>query len=492
MWTSLRALLAVVMLVGFFLLTGGLMVAIVALGLQVGTGRDGSAFRPLVIGAAIALLFALMVAVGKVLTTRPPAPQGVQLTPERAPQLWELVRELAARADTREPDEIRLVAEANAAVTEESKLLGLIPGWRAVTLGLPLLRGYTVDQLRAVLAHEMGHYSGRHTATVRLAHRGRMIVVETARHTTDSALRRLLSGYARLYVAIEHGISRQMEYEADRCAVAAAGRQALTGALREALVLGTAWDSYLERHVQPAYDRGHLPADLFEGFDAFLATNREELTRLSVEVAPAEPAWWESHPPIGARIAALRFLPDVPVPPDSRRATVLVTDLAVVSRQLQAGTFERAGIRVLPWEQLSPALADQTARGLAHAVYQAAARLTGRTDTDLDLLLDLFAAGRYADLARALNPDMDGEDGLEALTAAFEGAVEAAAVDRGAAAWRHSWSGPPELLTTTGDALPLGELVDLAADPDTVPAARARLAALAVLVPTTPPTPTPA
>ncbi|PWU59639.1 hypothetical protein DLE60_15305, partial [Micromonospora globispora] len=443
MKTSLRAVLSVVLLIGFYVLALGLVVVVGAFGLEVGGDWDGSGtvtFRPFVVGAALFLLLTLLFALGRVLIVRSTPPAGVRLTPQGAPQLWELVRELAARVGTREPDEIRLVAEANAAVTEDSKLFGLIPGWRTVTVGLPLLRAYRVDQLRAVLAHEMGHFSGRHTATVRLAHRGRMVIVETVRGTTVGVLRAVLSGYAHLYVAVEQSVSRQLEYEADRYAVAAGGRAAMVSALREIRVVATGWDGYLEHHVLPAYDRGHLPEDLFGGFEAYLTACREEIRERSVEVNPAEPGWWDSHPPIGDRIAALRFVPDVPVAADDRPAGVLVPDLDAAGRQLQAGIFERAGIRLLPWDRLTPALADQTARGLAHPLYQAAARLTGRAQADLAVLLDLFAADRYDDLARALTPDAEGEEGLRELTAAFEGAVEAAAVESGVAAWRHSWS----------------------------------------------------
>lgn len=484
MKTSLRAVLSVALLVGFYVLAVGLVVAVAAVGLGYGTDWDGNgaptSIRPFVVGAAIGLLLALIFAFGRVLTLRPSPPAGVRLTPERAPELWSLVRDLADRVGTREPDEIRLVGAANAAVTEESKLFGLIAGWRTVLIGLPLLRAYTVDQLRAVLAHEMGHFSGRHTATVRLAHRGRMVIVETVRGTTVGVLRAVLTGYAHLYVAVEQSVSRELEYEADRCAVAAGGKAAMTSALREIRLVATGWDEYLAQHVLPAYDRGHLPEDLFGGFAAYLAACREEIRERSVEMAPAEPGWWDSHPPIGARIAALRFVPDVPVEADGRPATALLPDVDAAGRQLQAGLFERAGIRLLPWDRLTPTLADQSARGLAHPLFQAATRLTGRADADLDQLLDLFAADRYADLARELSLTSDAEAALAALTAAFEGAVEAAAVDSGAAAWRHTWSGPPELLTTTGEPLPLGELVELAADPATVPAARERLAALGI------------
>jgi Zn-dependent protease with chaperone function len=495
MRTSLRAVLSVALLIGFYALALGLVVVVGAFGLEVGGDWDGSGtmtYRPLVTGAALLLLLTLLFALGRVLTLRSTPPEGVRLTPERAPQLWELVRELAARVGTREPDEIRLVAEATAAVTEDSKLFGLIPGWRTVIVGLPLLRAYRVDQLRAVLAHELGHFSGRHTATVRIAHRGRMVIVDTVRCTTLGVLRAVLSGYAHLYVAVEQSVSRELEYEADRYAVAAGGKKAMVSALREIRVVATGWDEYLERHVLPAYDRGHLPEDLFGGFEAYLTACREGIRERSVEVAPVEPGWWDSHPPIGDRIAALRFVPDVAVAEDGRPATVLIHDLDATSRQLQAGVFGKAGIKVLPWDRLTPTLADQSARGLARPLLQAASRLTGRADADLDLLLDLFAADRYDDLARALNPDAEGEDGLRELTGAFEGAVEAAAVESGAAAWRHAWSGPPELLTGTGEPLPLGELVELAADPLTVPAARERLGALGVRVSAEPASPAPA
>ncbi|NES39299.1 M48 family metalloprotease [Micromonospora sp. PPF5-17] len=409
-------MLSVALLIGFYVLAIGLVVAVGAFGLGYGTDWDGSGtrtFRPFVVGAAIALLLGLLFAFGRVLTQRPSPPAGVRLTPERAPDLWALVRDLADRVDTREPDEIRLV---------------------------------------------------------------RMMIVETVRHTTDGVLRAVLSAYARLYIFVEQAISRQMEYEADR-AVAAAGRGAMVSALREIRVVAAGWDDYLERHVAPAYDRGHLPEDLFGGFATYLTECREEIRARSIEVAPQEPAWRDSHPPIADRIAALRFVSDVAVVTDGRPATVLLPDLDAAGRQLRAGLFDRAGIRLLPWDRLTPTLADQSARGLAHPLYQAANRLTDRADADLELLHDLFAADRYADLARELTLDADGDEGLLALTAAFEGAVEAAAVDSGAAAWRHSWTGPPELLTTAGDPLPLGEMVELAADPVTVPAARARLAA---------------
>ncbi|SCL48712.1 hypothetical protein GA0070604_1760 [Micromonospora eburnea] len=95
MKTMLRAVLSVALLIGFFVLTIGLVVGIGAVGLGYGTDWDGSGartFRPLVVGVAIALLLVLVFTLGRVLTLRTSPPVGVQLTPERAPELWRCSR----------------------------------------------------------------------------------------------------------------------------------------------------------------------------------------------------------------------------------------------------------------------------------------------------------------------------------------------------------------------------------------------------------------
>ncbi|MFI7035223.1 M48 family metallopeptidase [Microbispora rosea] len=85
--------------------------------------------------------------------SRPEPPTGLPLPADRAPMLWATVRELEAEARTRIPEEIWLTAEVNAAVQEESRLLGLAGGRRRLYVGLPLLQTMTVGQMRAVLAH---------------------------------------------------------------------------------------------------------------------------------------------------------------------------------------------------------------------------------------------------------------------------------------------------------------------------------------------------
>src|SRR2546430_16869096 len=60
------------------------------------------------------------------------------------------------------PTEVSLVADVNAFVTTRGGFMGF-GSRRVMGLGLPLLQTLGVRELRAVLAHEFGHYHGGDT-----------------------------------------------------------------------------------------------------------------------------------------------------------------------------------------------------------------------------------------------------------------------------------------------------------------------------------------
>ena len=87
---------------------------------------------------------------------------GPRLEEDDQPELHELVREVADATGERPPADVYLAPDVNAAVTDTGGLLGS-GGRRVMIVGLPLLEVLTVGQLRAVLAHEFGHYYGGDT-----------------------------------------------------------------------------------------------------------------------------------------------------------------------------------------------------------------------------------------------------------------------------------------------------------------------------------------
>jgi Zn-dependent protease with chaperone function len=74
---------------------------------------------------------------------------------------------------TRVPVEVRLILTANATVTKDAWLLGLLPGRKRLHVVLPLLAGLSADQPRTTFCYELGHYARRHTRSGAVVYRVR-------------------------------------------------------------------------------------------------------------------------------------------------------------------------------------------------------------------------------------------------------------------------------------------------------------------------------
>ncbi|HEY7224318.1 MAG TPA: M48 family metallopeptidase [Micromonosporaceae bacterium] len=469
MLTTLRALIAIVMLLGFYVFAVaiiGTLGWVTYLAFATGHGLAASKLGYLTVAAAFGILAALW----RVIRAKPSQPMGLPVSAQQAPELWGNVSELAAALKTRRPDQILLVPEVNAAVTEDARLLGLIGGPRTMLIGIPLLQAFSVAQLRSVLAHELGHYSGSHTRLGPIAYRGRVAIVGTVQNLSG-LMAWLFRLYARLYLLVEAAVSRRQELEADRASVRLAGRATAQSALRELPVIDAAWNFYFGRYVAPGWEAGYAPNDVFGGFGEMLRHRADELTRLRAQAPPSEGSRWDSHPPIAVRIAAMAAMPDPQVSADTRPSTVLIPYFPQACAALASSALSLGNRTVVPWDQFTGLGATAAAQDAADQIYRAVARATGAGHADLGTVLDLAAAGRLATVGGRLAQAPG--DGLEVL-------VRLAAVRSGAAAWRHDWSGAPKLVRVDGSPFDTAGIVRLALAPATVDVARARLAELGV------------
>lgn len=460
-----RALLSIALLIGVVVVAVGVVVALVAV--NFGIWRLGRVQLGLVV-----VTFAVVAALGRAVVAmvrRPTEPDDEVEVPAAAePELHATVRELAGAAGTTPPDRVVVIAAVNAYVREVGPLLGLIRGRRTLAIGTPLLDVLTVSQLRAVLAHELGHFAGGDTRLGPLTYR-----TEISLHRMIESLRgHWIAGLFVAYWKFQHRITasvrRAQELVADRAAVRVAGRQAAADALQAVEVAGLAEQVLHEAYLLPLLQAGHRPADLASGLAALLAEDRS-LQQLQAEHEDGQVDPWASHPPTPVRIARVAALPETEVnAPDERRARCLLRD---PERWIRSSN-ERWLASVVKVEQMTPASWDQWGevvvapeqRARAASVDAALAGLG--LPRGLDGLETALQNHRDREVAAALISAGwrgGGPDEREAVLRAAVTAVAARdAVDEGGFRWRVSWSGPVELVRPAGERLALGDLVERA------------------------------
>ncbi|MFB9906054.1 M48 family metallopeptidase [Allokutzneria oryzae] len=320
---SFRAFVAIALLIAFPFLVVGIGVG----GIVLAFSASGRALAYLLV-ASVGVLITFGIALVSALRTRVEPPQGPRLSRQEQPQLWACVDELSAQVQTRSPDEIILIPDVNAAVSEDSRMLGLRAGRRYMMIGLPLLAGMSVDELRAVLAHELGHYSGGHTRMLAVTYRGTETLQRTVARLDGGPARFLLTNYAKLYMLVASSANRQQELEADRAMVRTSGQAVAIAALRKLPTLSHTWDAFSQRYVSLAGMAGRTP-DLLLGYRAFLLhpNQKEWVAQAEEQLLDAEStSLFDSHPPIRQRISTITRLADRPAPGDDRPAWSLLHD----------------------------------------------------------------------------------------------------------------------------------------------------------------------
>jgi Zn-dependent protease with chaperone function len=492
MVAAFRAAVSAVMLAGFYVVALLLFAGAIALGVWLAS-ITGAAIVIKVLGPVfVATVGAVAVALWRTLRAKPEPPHGLPLGPDQAPYLWQLVHELAGVVRTRVPDEIRIVPDVNAAVVEHSRLLGLLGGRRVLYIGLPLVQVFTLDQLRSVLAHELGHYSGRHTRFGAIAYRGRLAIGGTVgRLGPYNVVGWVFRGYARLYLLADSAVVRRQELEADQASVLVAGRAAAAGALREVPVLSAAWDFYLQNYVETGWELGYAPDDLFGGFRALVDARKAELDELRSEQPSGDRSLWDTHPPIADRIAAIARTAEPATYRDGRPAALLLPDLPALGRRLQETTVQVGDRTLLPWPQFTAAALTGRMQRQADAIFRSVARTlpvhhpatppSRAPEVNLAVVLDLIEAGRAGEIAEPFFRENTRREAAGLFAGPLELLLDLAAIRSGVAGFLHSWSGPAKLVTMAGgEPLELRSLAELALQPNGLYEARRRLANMGI------------
>lgn len=254
---------------------------------------------------------------------------GFAVTEDQEPALWEFARQVAKDAGSEAPDNIVLGTDSQFFVTQAAtETLNRMCQGRTLFISAPLCRLLSLEELRAILAHEFAHFSGEDTVYSQLffpIYRGAMQSLEDLsqaspdnfwRHVLHKPGLYMLSFFLHFFARAENTISRERELGADRSAATLTSPETFAAALLKVVVLSRVWDSldtYVLQHVaqRTGIDVGGQTLDplgvyvalgpLFEA-NAPVHASSADVDSLCADVLP-HPT--DSHPPLGRRLASL-------------------------------------------------------------------------------------------------------------------------------------------------------------------------------------------
>jgi Zn-dependent protease with chaperone function len=255
-------------------------------------------------------------------TARVSEPEGKELSAAEAPELFDLVRTTASALSARRPAKILIDNAFNAAVVTIPRF-GIFGQKVLLIIGLPLMRALSPEQFKAVIAHEMGHISGKHGAFAKWAYQmteawNRLLASQASvDHKFGSLYQGFIDRFIPFFAAYSFVLMREHEKDADRGAVELAGAKPLGEALllMDIKAIGIAEDFWPEIQRQNI-TRDTPPEKLFTTLLDSLAFHNGPRSAESLRKAIAVPTdFSDTHPSLADRLRLIGYWTTGELPP---------------------------------------------------------------------------------------------------------------------------------------------------------------------------------
>ena len=253
-------------------------------------------------------------------------PTGRRVTAKEFPRLFAEIDDLTTRLKTIPIHEVVVVPECNAFVAQTPRL-GIF-GWHKNTLGvgLELMLVLTPPEMRAVIAHELGHLSGNHSKFGGWIYRVRRTWSNLfERFAQQESWGNLLiepffRWYAPRFAAYSFVLRRQNEYEADAASAELTNANTAASALIKSSVFGNYLDGSFWRNFFDGADDFPQPQQLaYRSLAHYIAAGQFDTGQLSELYQGAlgkKTDYDDTHPALSDRLSALgiRSDPDMQMP----------------------------------------------------------------------------------------------------------------------------------------------------------------------------------
>jgi Zn-dependent protease with chaperone function len=252
-------------------------------------------------------------------------PEGRPLSRGEVPVLFAMLDELRARGRVPRIHQVLLDPQFNAAMYQRPRF-GLLGGSRNyLILGLPYLLANTTEQLRSVVAHELGHLAGAHGRFGAWIYRVRRIWGQLQDKLDRGELRMqwLFGPFIRRYFpyfnAYSFALARLQEREADRFAAEVTSPRAAAEGLVVAHVLGGfLHEEFLPALYARASDEPEVPDVHREMLRCFRSISPSQAEQYREAALAETPEMDDTHPSLSQRLEALGQA-DLPMPPAPER-----------------------------------------------------------------------------------------------------------------------------------------------------------------------------
>ncbi len=252
-------------------------------------GKGNNAVMSIVLGVVMAFL-ALFMIKALFFIKRINTIDDVEITAGQEPELFKFINEVADNAGAPRPHRVYLSPRVNASVFYDLSIINLIfPTKKNLEIGLGLVNSVSINEFKAILAHEFGHFAQKTMAVGRWVYISRQIAshIVATRDWFDKFIRGLSSVDIRvawigwlisifvwcirslmdtlftIVVLAERALSREMEFNADLVAVSLSGSDAIVNGLYKLEAADTAWDQAVQYGAETLHE-GKSVADIFE------------------------------------------------------------------------------------------------------------------------------------------------------------------------------------------------------------------------------------
>jgi Zn-dependent protease with chaperone function len=249
-----------------------------------------------------------------------PVPNGKEVNRDQAPKLFDLITEVRTALAGPDIHHVLLSDELNAGIVQVPQF-GMF-GWTSnyMVVGLPLLKAVGPKELRAVIAHEFGHLSGKHGRFAGWIYRVRkswiqiLHSVKTERHYASFLFDWFIEWYAPYFNAYSFVLARAQEHEADQYSIETAGKTIAARTLVQVKLKARALNDELwSDFYRKAADQPQAPKNAFA---LMLTAIEQPLVQMKVEQwlrqeLRVETGYDDTHPALAERLQGMGFSEEV-------------------------------------------------------------------------------------------------------------------------------------------------------------------------------------